>query len=93
MIPNMKSKGIAYVLWALSIFGWLGFHRFYLRKIGTGLIWIITAGALGVGSMIDLFTLGEQVEAYNAKKQIKVMSHKLADPIPVSQPLSKSRLS
>ncbi|HPA71867.1 MAG TPA: NINE protein, partial [Spirochaetota bacterium] len=38
----MKSKGIAYLLWLLSIFGWLGLHRFYIGKIGTGLIWIFT---------------------------------------------------
>jgi TM2 domain-containing membrane protein YozV len=34
----MKSKSVAYVLWLISIFGWLGFHRFYLRKVGTGII-------------------------------------------------------
>ncbi|MGL6015151.1 MAG: NINE protein, partial [Selenomonadaceae bacterium] len=40
----MKSKGIAYLFWLLGFFGWLGFHRFYLGKIGTGLLWIFTAG-------------------------------------------------
>ena len=59
----MKSKGIAYLLWLISIFGWLGFHRFYLGKIGTGILWIITGGVLGIGSLIDLFTLGGQVFA------------------------------
>lgn len=69
----MKSKGIAYLLWLLSIFGWLGFHRFYIGKIGTGLIWIITGGVFGVGALIDLFTLGGQVEQYNTNKQLKTI--------------------
>ena len=62
-----KSKGVAYLLWLLSIFGWLGFHRFYLGKWGTGILWILTFGLFGVGSFIDLFTLGGKVEMYNTK--------------------------
>ena len=67
----MKSKGIAYLLWFLSIFGWLGFQHFYLGKIVKGAIWIITGGVFGIGSLIDLFTLGTAVDAYNLKAQIK----------------------
>jgi len=33
----LKFKGVAYLLWLVSGFGWLGLHRFYLGKIGTGL--------------------------------------------------------
>lgn len=67
---NMKSKGIAYLLWLLSIFGWLGFHRFYLGKIGTGILWILTGGVLGIGSLIDLFTLGSKVDLYNTNIEL-----------------------
>ena len=75
----MKSKGTAYVLWLLSIFGWLGLHRFYLGKVGTGIIWIFTGGVLGVGSLIDLFTLGSQVEQHNTSKELKhLRAHALA---------------
>lgn len=63
----MKSKGSAYVLWCLSFFGILGFHRLYLRKYGTAVIWFFTGGVFGLGSLIDLFTLGMQVEQYNTK--------------------------
>lgn len=66
----MKSKGTAYLLWLISIFGWLGFHHFYLGKIGKGIIWIITGGVFGIGSLIDLFTLGGQVESYNTKREL-----------------------
>lgn len=62
-----KSKGVAYLLWLISIFGWFGFHRFYLGRWGTGILWILTGGLFGLGSFIDLFTLGGKVEAYNAR--------------------------
>lgn len=61
-----KSKGIAYILWLVSFFGWLGLHRFYIKKYGTGILWILTGGLLGLGALYDLFSLGTQVEAYNA---------------------------
>ena len=67
----MKSKGIAYLLWLISIFGWLGFHRFYLGKIGTGILYICTVGLFGIGAFIDLFTLGSKVEQYNTKLELK----------------------
>ncbi len=61
----MKSKGIAYLLWLLSVFGWLGLHRFYLGKKWTGLLWLCTGGIVGIGSIIDLFSLGDQVKQIN----------------------------
>ena len=67
----MKSKGIAYFLWVISIFGWLGFQHFYLGKIGKGIIWILTDGVFGIGSLVDLFTLGSAVDNYNTKSELK----------------------
>lgn len=37
--------------------GPLGVHRFYAGKIGTGIVWILTLGCLGIGSTIDLVLL------------------------------------
>ena len=34
--------------------GSLGFHRFYVGKIGTGILMLITFGGLGVWTIIDL---------------------------------------
>lgn len=64
----MKKISTAYIFWALSVFGILGFHRFYLRKYGTGIIWFISGGVFGFGAFVDLFTLGMQVEQYNSKR-------------------------
>jgi hypothetical protein len=50
------SKGIAFI--CCLFFGWLGIHRFYAGKIGTGLLYFITLGFLGIGVLIDLFVIG-----------------------------------
>lgn len=60
----MKSKLVAYLLW--FFFGLIGFHKFYLGKIGWGVIYFFTGGVFGLGWLIDLFTLGTQVDTYNA---------------------------
>jgi len=60
---KIKSKGIAYLLWLfLGIFG---AHKFYLEKIGIGILYFLTGGIFGIGWIIDLFTLGGQVDTYN----------------------------
>lgn len=60
----MKSKFVAYLLW--FFFGLLGIHRFYLGKVGSGILYLLTGGLLGIGWFIDLFTLSSQVDSYNA---------------------------
>lgn len=64
---NMQKKetGIAYLLWALSLVGLAGMHRFYIGKIGTGLLFLFTGGLLGLGTIYDAFTLSRQVNETN----------------------------
>ncbi len=69
----MQSKTAAYFLWLVGGLGVLGFHRFYLGKIGTGLIWFFSGGLLGVGAFIDLFTLGGHVEQYNTSAELRTL--------------------
>jgi len=56
---------LAYMLWFLSGFGALGLHRFYLGKIGTGLIWLFTGGLGMVGGIFDFFALPNMVRERN----------------------------
>jgi TM2 domain-containing membrane protein YozV/predicted transcriptional regulator len=66
----MYSTGIAYLLWFFSGFGALGFHRFYLGKIPSGLLWMCTAGLAYVGAIYDFFTLPGQVREANLRNAL-----------------------
>lgn len=56
------------VAWILQTFaGYLGLHRFYLGLWGTGLLWLCTAGLLGVGWAYDFCTLNGRISQLNQR--------------------------
>lgn len=50
-----KSKSVALLL--CIFLGYIGIHRFYAGKIGTGIIWFLTAGCFGIGWICDIITI------------------------------------
>ena len=55
------------VAWVLLTFlGLLGVHRFYMGKVVTGIIYLCTAGLLGIGYLYDFWTLNDQITVVNA---------------------------
>ena len=54
------------VAWILLTFlGVFGGHRFYMGKWGTGLLYLLTLGLLGLGWLYDYWTLNAQISERN----------------------------
>jgi len=60
-----KSKLVAYLLWLFL--GFFSAHKFYLEKDTTAFVFFFTFQILTFGWWANLFTLGKQVDAFNAK--------------------------
>lgn len=55
------------VSWILLTFlGLFGFHRMYLGKWITGIIYLLTGGIFGLGYLYDFWTMNEQVSQLNS---------------------------
>ena len=50
-----RSRWFAFVL--CLFLGPLGIHRFYVGKVGTGLLYLCTGGFFGIGWVLDCFRL------------------------------------
>jgi TM2 domain-containing membrane protein YozV len=54
---------VTYLLWFLL--GFVGVHKFYLGKMGWGILYIFTGGLFVIGWLVDIFTIPSQVRRYN----------------------------
>lgn len=61
--PGEKNYTIGWVF--LVFLGVFGIHRFYLDKVGTGLLYLLTFGLLGFGVLYDFWTLNSQISETN----------------------------
>ncbi len=50
----MGKVGLAIICW---FFGSLGVHRFIVGKIGTGILWLVTLGFCGIGTLVDFIMI------------------------------------
>lgn len=54
----IKSDRNGWIYTILLLFlGWTGAHRFYLGRIGMGIVYLFTTGFLGVGVVVDAIVL------------------------------------
>jgi len=58
------------VAWILLTFlGVFGIHRFYMHKWGTGILYLLTLGLLGIGVIYDFWTLNSQISEVNVGRK------------------------
>ena len=55
--PNISSKNKKVALLLCIFIGWLGIHRFYVGKHGTGILYMLTCGLFGIGWIVDIFSI------------------------------------
>lgn len=64
---SSKNKIVALVLCIL--FGYFGFHKFYVGKDGMGAIYLFTCGLFGIGWLVDIILIatGNFTDQYGRK--------------------------
>jgi TM2 domain-containing membrane protein YozV len=58
---------LARALWLFT--GFLGGHRFYLERTGTGILMLLTGGGAGIWWFVDFFLLRGMVRAFNTEQE------------------------
>ena len=53
----VSDKGFVPAILLCFFLGFLGIHRFYVGKIGTGILMILTLGGLGIWTLVDFIII------------------------------------
>ncbi|MEL6161433.1 MAG: TM2 domain-containing protein [Cyanobacteria bacterium J06623_5] len=75
-VAVVSNTAVSYLFWAAGLFGFCGLHRFYNGKIGTGLLWMMTFGLLGIGQFVDLAYIPRMSEARS--RQLRDRKYRLS---------------
>ena len=57
MEARLSEKGFVPTLLLCFFLGIFGIHRFYVGKIGTGILMLLTLGGLGIWSLVDFIVI------------------------------------
>ena len=52
--PDASSRSRLIALLLCIFLGYFGVHRFYVGKIATGVLWLLTGGLFGIGYIVDI---------------------------------------
>jgi TM2 domain-containing membrane protein YozV len=56
-VATQTEKRVLPLFLLFFFLAWLGVHRFYVGKIGTGILFLLTFGGLGIWWIIDLILI------------------------------------
>ena len=56
-MSEVSEKGFVPTILLCFFFGVLGVHRFYVGKIGTGILQLVTIGGLGIWALVDFIMI------------------------------------
>lgn len=70
----MKDKGTAYILCLAGFIGLGGLHRFYLGDWKVGILYFLTLGLLGLGTIWDLIHMQELMDRLQGELAIEAMA-------------------
>lgn len=57
IIPGVSRKSKIAALLLCIFLGGLGIHRFYVGKVGTGILYLLTGGIFGIGWIVDIILI------------------------------------
>lgn len=66
-----KSVVATWLLWLFL--GFLGAHRFYMGKIGTGIIMLLTLGGFFIWWLVDIFLISGMIRTDEHKVQNQIL--------------------
>ncbi len=72
--PLRSTRSWIVTLILTILFGWLGVHRFYAGKIGTGIIWLLTCGVFCIGWIGDIILVA--TGKFKDKKEYPILREK-----------------
>lgn len=79
-ISEQSPKGFVPAALLCMFFGWLGIHRFYVGKIGTGILMLLTFGGLGIWTLIDFIII--ITGSFTDKQGLRVLMHPVEERSP-----------
>ena len=71
-MPENSEKSFVITLILCILLGGLGIHRFYVGKIWTGILMLLTLGGLGIWELIDIIVIA--VQKFKDKKGLLIMA-------------------